>query len=91
MSSLDQKIVMITGAGKGLGRATALAVSRAGARLSLASRSAPDLESIRRESGAEPLCRAGDVADERFIDRWVEETLVAWRFISAGLARRKKK
>jgi NAD(P)-dependent dehydrogenase (short-subunit alcohol dehydrogenase family) len=33
------------------------------------------LDSIRRESGAEPLCRARDVADERFIDRWVEETL----------------
>lgn len=67
--------VMITGAGKGLGRATALAFARAGARLSLASRTAPDLEMIRREAGAEPLCRAGDVADERFIERWVGETL----------------
>ncbi|NWH82517.1 DER reductase, partial [Piaya cayana] len=53
---------LVTGAGKGIGRAVAVALSRAGARVTALSRTAADLESLARECpGIEPLCL--DLAD----------------------------
>jgi NAD(P)-dependent dehydrogenase (short-subunit alcohol dehydrogenase family) len=48
---------LVTGAGRGIGRATALALVRAGASVTLASRSADELEEVADEAGA-----AGGVA-----------------------------
>ncbi|KAM6376756.1 LOW QUALITY PROTEIN: L-xylulose reductase [Pluvialis apricaria] len=53
---------LVTGAGKGIGRAVAVALSTAGARVTALSRTAADLESLVRECpGIEPLCL--DLAD----------------------------
>uniref|UniRef100_A0A8B9G1F5 Dicarbonyl and L-xylulose reductase n=1 Tax=Amazona collaria TaxID=241587 RepID=A0A8B9G1F5_9PSIT len=53
---------LVTGAGKGIGRAVAVALSKAGARVTALSRTAADLESLARECpGIEPLCL--DLAD----------------------------
>ncbi|NXO90869.1 DER reductase, partial [Certhia brachydactyla] len=53
---------LVTGAGKGIGRAVAVALSRAGARVTALSRTAADLESLSRECpGIETLCL--DLAD----------------------------
>ncbi|NXS54546.1 DER reductase, partial [Brachypteracias leptosomus] len=54
---------LVTGAGKGgIGRAVAVALSKAGARVTALSRTARDLESLARECpGIEPLCL--DLAD----------------------------
>jgi NAD(P)-dependent dehydrogenase (short-subunit alcohol dehydrogenase family) len=46
---LDGKVALITGAGRGIGRAVALAYARQGAWLALCSRTARDLESTARE------------------------------------------
>lgn len=48
-SSLPGKRVLITGAGKGIGRASALAFARAGAHVVLAARTPADLESVASE------------------------------------------
>ncbi|KAI1232553.1 hypothetical protein IHE44_0007021 [Lamprotornis superbus] len=53
---------LVTGAGKGIGRAVAVALSRAGARVTALSRTGADLESLTRECpGIETLCL--DLAD----------------------------
>jgi L-xylulose reductase len=55
------KHVVLTGAGKGIGRATALMLARRGARVTALSRSAADLEDLRNEIGCIPI--AVDLAD----------------------------
>jgi NAD(P)-dependent dehydrogenase (short-subunit alcohol dehydrogenase family) len=46
---LDGRIGLVTGASRGIGRAIALALARAGADLVLAARKAPDLETVAQE------------------------------------------
>jgi L-xylulose reductase len=53
--------VLVTGAGKGIGRAIALHLARAGAHLVAVSRSADDLAGLRQEAGGES--HAVDLAD----------------------------
>ncbi len=48
---LKNKIALVTGAGKGIGRAVSLALARAGANLVIVSRSMTDLQSLAREIG----------------------------------------
>lgn len=55
------KRVIVTGAGKGIGRATALMLSRRGAKVVALTRSADDLASLREETGCEAI--AVDLAD----------------------------
>lgn len=55
------KHVVLTGAGKGIGRATALMLARRGAKVTALSRSAADLEDLRNEIGCIPI--AVDLAD----------------------------
>ena len=78
---LDEKTVVVTGAGRGIGRAIALAASRAGARVVLAARSAEQLEDVAREVAAEGGTAFAVPADvtsradvERLVARAVEET-----------------
>ncbi|TDX83754.1 NAD(P)-dependent dehydrogenase (short-subunit alcohol dehydrogenase family) [Neorhizobium sp. R1-B] len=55
------KHVVVTGAGKGIGRATAVMLARRGAKVTALSRSAADLEELKSEIGCIPI--AVDLAD----------------------------
>lgn len=66
MFDLTGKVAFVTGASQGIGRATALALSRAGARVALAARNAEKLAALESEiaaAGAEALAVPMDVAD----------------------------
>lgn len=59
---------LVTGAGRGIGRAIALALGRAGAAVTLVARTASELESLAdemRAAGGRALVHAGDVCDPR--------------------------
>jgi NAD(P)-dependent dehydrogenase (short-subunit alcohol dehydrogenase family) len=64
-------IALVTGAGRGIGRATALALAREGARLVVVSRSAAELDSLVSEIesvGAQGVAFAGDLRSRSACD-----------------------
>ena len=94
MAKLKNNIAVITGAGRGIGQAIALAYSREGAILSLAARSSSELEETAaecRKLGAEVLVTPTDVADIEQVDRLVDATVLRYAAVdilvnNAGVA-----
>lgn len=67
MSTLRGQTAVVTGGGRGIGRAIALELAAAGARVIVVSRSKPELEetvALVRSLGGDARCRALDVTDE---------------------------
>ncbi len=76
MRSLKQEVVVITGASAGVGRATARAFARRGARIGLIARGVDGLKATRREVmelGGEAIAISCDVADAAALDDAAEE------------------
>ncbi|MGW0946420.1 SDR family NAD(P)-dependent oxidoreductase [Streptomyces sp. NPDC002623] len=72
---LDGRTAWVTGAGKGLGRAVAVALSQAGADVAVTARTAADLESLEAELagyGGKVLVLPGSVADSDVVRTTVE-------------------
>jgi NAD(P)-dependent dehydrogenase (short-subunit alcohol dehydrogenase family) len=68
--SVEDKVVVVTGASQGIGRATALAFHAAGARVALVARNAAKLEAVAGEAGAgeRALVLPCDVTDEAAVE-----------------------
>ncbi|KAL8669614.1 MAG: hypothetical protein Q9168_005799 [Polycauliona sp. 1 TL-2023] len=77
-NSLTNKIVVITGAGRGIGRATSLAFAAAGANVICISRTKSDLDSLLHEiqANGHPKAHAlvGDVTDPSLPTQLIRET-----------------
>ena len=70
--------VVITGAGRGLGRLLAHAFSQNGARVALVARTETDLKALAEELPGPSLVLAGDVTDDDFNDAVAGATVAEW-------------
>jgi NAD(P)-dependent dehydrogenase (short-subunit alcohol dehydrogenase family) len=77
-TSFENKVVLVTGASRGIGRDVALAFAREGARLILAARSAERLNQVQnevRDLGVDVLAVPTDVTSEAAVQALVETAL----------------
>ena len=75
---LQNQTAIVTGAGRGIGRATALALAREGAGVTLAARTAAEIEAVAEEIralGREALAVPTDVADQAAVQAMVAHTI----------------
>lgn len=76
--SLTGQVAIVTGAGKGIGRATAYLLAQAGADIALCARTAADLDSLAAEIralGRQALVLVGDISDAAVQDALVTRTV----------------
>lgn len=75
------KTALVTGAGRGIGRAIALALGRSGLRVALSARTTEQLESVAREiaeAGGEAIAVSADLADSDTPIRLVKSVVDQW-------------
>ena len=66
---LSGKAVLVTGASAGIGRATAIALAQAGARIIATGRRKPELDTLAKQCGGGAIeTVVGDLNDARFVD-----------------------
>lgn len=78
MTDLTGKVAIVTGAGRGLGRAMAHGLARAGAAVAVAARTASELDSFVDEvkaAGGQALACPTDITDEASVERMVDATV----------------
>ncbi|KFF02409.1 3-ketoacyl-ACP reductase [Flavobacterium reichenbachii] len=94
MTDLKNKNALITGAGKGIGKAVAIALAKEGVNVILVSRTQSDVEQLAQETsklGVKSLALSADVSDINSINSAVEKALSEFKNIdilinSAGIA-----
>lgn len=79
MGRFSNKVIVVTGAGKGIGRATAVAFAHAGASVAIGSRTLSELEAVKSEilksiSGAKVFAMVFDVSDEKSVSTFFDQT-----------------
>ena len=81
---LDGKVVVITGASKGIGKATAFAFAAAGAKVVIAARTRETLEQVAvklKEGGAEVLAVPTDVTNVDAVKQLIQRTLDVYQHV----------
>jgi NAD(P)-dependent dehydrogenase (short-subunit alcohol dehydrogenase family) len=91
---LDGKSALVTGGGGGIGRATALAMAREGARIAVAdfmADAAAETVAMVNKAGGQAITLTGDVTRQRDVKAMLDDTIVAYgrldcAFNNAGIA-----
>ncbi len=83
MLQADQRVVMITGANRGIGLAIANNLAQAGFRLSLGARDPSTIDTSSIASAISPLVHAYDATDKQTADSWTQATLDQFGAIDA--------
>lgn len=81
LEPVRKQVVVITGASSGIGRATATALARRGAKVVISARHEGDLEALAREireAGGTATAVAADVADAQAMERLAQEAVDAY-------------
>lgn len=78
MGRLDEEVVVVTGASRGLGREMALRFSAEGARVTLVARDADDLGEVAAAATGETLVAPTDVTDDDQVRDVVDQALDRW-------------
>lgn len=86
MTSLADRVIIITGASSGIGRSTARVLAGNGARIALVSRSESQLRSVQQEIGNRSFSLPVDVADPDAGERIVAATLERFGRVDAVFA-----
>ena len=91
LETLREKTVLLTGAGGGIGRATAIRLHKEGVRLALCGRNPEKLEQTARLVGGGTLLLPGDLLEMEYLDQCVQKTVEAFGGIdvlinNAGIA-----
>jgi len=77
-ADVSEKRVVITGAGRGLGRLLAHAFSQGGASVTLVARTEKDLKEVAKELAGPTLVCSGDVTDAEFNEAVADATVAEW-------------
>lgn len=78
MNLLPQRVALVTGGGRGIGKAIALALAAEGARVVVTARSTDELEPVVaaiRQAGGQAHAISADLADKASIGRIIDETV----------------
>jgi NADP-dependent 3-hydroxy acid dehydrogenase YdfG len=81
LSTLERKVAIVTGAGRGIGKAIAVSLAQAGCRVVLAARTGEQIEAVQKEilsRGGEALAIPTDLTVDEDIRRLVEESQAKW-------------
>ena len=81
MSSLEGKVAIVTGAGRGIGKAISVSLAKAGCRVVLAARTRDQVEAVQKEilsQGGDALGVPTDLTADEDIQRLVEESQAKW-------------
>jgi 3-oxoacyl-[acyl-carrier protein] reductase len=92
---LEGRVALVTGAARGIGAATAVALAQAGARVALVDRDAAGVEATADavgRAGSDALAIPADVTDAAAIERAVDTVVAEWRRLdvlvnNAGIVR----
>jgi NAD(P)-dependent dehydrogenase (short-subunit alcohol dehydrogenase family) len=81
VNNLEGKVAIVTGAGRGIGKAVSVSLAKAGCRVVLAARTREQVEAVQREilsQGGDALAIPTDLTMDEDIQRLVEESQAKW-------------
>jgi 3-oxoacyl-[acyl-carrier protein] reductase len=78
MSSLQGKVALVTGAGRGIGKAIAVSLAKSGCRLILAARTRQQLDDVAKTIGNDAVVIPTDLTRDDEIERLAEQSSETW-------------